>query len=298
MKETRKEFIINAHRYACSEWKAKIEGEFPELFETDDLKVGAWYRLTEDYGSTLRAGMVFQFIDYQSKDNKRWGCVDHYAFGIGERNYLAPATSSLVPATNDEVEDALIKEAKRRGYKRGVTFKSAFSGNIRTADDSSLYFYDDGDLHLDGNAVLCEGKWAEIVPKVEDTLKVGDWYKKDRYLMVWNGGEFTYGFFEGAYGIWALSIDTNLSPATSREVEDALIKEAKRRGVWNVPMIDTAGIDREDIGCNPFFYSGYNRLWSSYGRVFEKGVWATPFVKEMSIEEISLALGYDVRVKD
>lgn len=38
MKKSREEFIIEAHDAACSEWKKRIETEFPKLFEKLTLK--------------------------------------------------------------------------------------------------------------------------------------------------------------------------------------------------------------------------------------------------------------------
>jgi hypothetical protein len=43
MKKSRIEFIKEGHAAACSEWKAKIEKEFPKLFVKEELEVGKWY---------------------------------------------------------------------------------------------------------------------------------------------------------------------------------------------------------------------------------------------------------------
>ncbi len=37
--EVSKEFVLEAHKSACGEWKGRIEKEFPELFKTE-LEVG------------------------------------------------------------------------------------------------------------------------------------------------------------------------------------------------------------------------------------------------------------------
>lgn len=41
MKKSRKKFIKEAHEHACSEWKDKIEKEFPKLFTKEETyKIG------------------------------------------------------------------------------------------------------------------------------------------------------------------------------------------------------------------------------------------------------------------
>ena len=37
MKQSRKDFIKKVHKNACSEWKTKIEKEFPKLFKEEAL---------------------------------------------------------------------------------------------------------------------------------------------------------------------------------------------------------------------------------------------------------------------
>ena len=41
--KVRKEFIMQAHEAACSEWKKNIEKELPELFPAIKFEVGKWY---------------------------------------------------------------------------------------------------------------------------------------------------------------------------------------------------------------------------------------------------------------
>ena len=177
MKKSRKEFIREAHNHACSEWKQKIEKEFPKLFKTTELEAGKWYKLTESY-KPLYKGMVFQFLKYQHKD-KCFAIVDHSAFGISDSNYLAPPTKTLTPATEEEVKDALIKEAKKRGFKNGVSIKYHVDeiGNIRHKQGScslridtnrEMVYVRNGDVKIqfDAAVIFHNGKWAEIVETI------------------------------------------------------------------------------------------------------------------------------------
>ena len=114
MKKGRKDFIKKAHENACSEWKTKIEKEFPELFKEDALVVGKWYKFGGDYLICIeeindKKGVVYGFM------NNSWYKSNDFQLIGGFYQYIL--------ATDKEVEQALIKEAKKRGFKEGVSFK-------------------------------------------------------------------------------------------------------------------------------------------------------------------------------
>jgi len=76
----------------------------------------------------------------------------------------------------------------------------------------------------------------ELFPDVfEVELEVGKWYKRDKELIVWNGGEDTYGFTsEGYFSENMLcSIITYPVPATPEEVETAFKNYFIEKGVVN-----------------------------------------------------------------
>ena len=163
MKESRKEFIKKAHSAACSEWKENIEKEFPKLFKGDALEVGKWYKLTKDYGN-LEKGSVFPFIKYQGLFED-YAVIGHSIFDNSKIDYRAPHSNTLTPATDKEVEEALIKEAKRRGFKEGVKFKCLYNKTVSYGYSPMLC--SEGYLWIDGGCVFKEGKWAEII---KDTI--------------------------------------------------------------------------------------------------------------------------------
>ena len=106
MKNTRKQLILEAHKEACSEWKQKIETEFPKLF----VKISGWFKdETQD-----------DFLAYYKNNIRQYGINSN---GHWFDNCLAHCLGSNdEPATDEEVEQALIKEANRRGFKEGVKF--------------------------------------------------------------------------------------------------------------------------------------------------------------------------------
>jgi hypothetical protein len=160
MKESRKEFIKKVHSAASNEWKENIEKEFPKLFKEDALVVGKWYKYHDNYQESL---MVWNNSE------------DTYGFWGNEyRDDLSFHISyDKIPATDKEVEEALIKEAKKRGFKEGVrvdkllyTNIGSLNGDSKTCENKEfkLSF---GHLFI-GNLLIFHntGKWAEIVETI------------------------------------------------------------------------------------------------------------------------------------
>lgn len=147
-----KEFILEGHKAACSTWKAKIEAQFPELFPK--LEVGKWYKTQE----------ALVFINKDVKDNSVIG----YGFdGVNNwtDNWHYYTHNKLTPATDEEVQTALIAEAKRRGYKEGVNIKNLLANSIITCVGKS-FLYQNNELWFNCiGCILKNGKWAEIMPE-------------------------------------------------------------------------------------------------------------------------------------
>jgi hypothetical protein len=127
------------------------------------------------------------------------------------------------------------------------------------------------------------------------SLEVGKWYKSEYGALVFvesvQYGTFTgYGF--NVFNYWQDSADfwyTELftTEATKEEVEAALIKEAERRGIWQVPIKNVYGYKMFDNYFKSCYEPATNVLWSKYGRVFENGEWATPIVQDPTKEKLS-----------
>jgi hypothetical protein len=156
MKKSRKEFIKQAHSNACSEWKEKIEKEFPELFKEDALVVGKWYK---------------------RNDNKIWFLTEireESSFGYGfnfEGNWSDISkgynyTLDLTLATDKEVEEALIKEAKKRGFKEGVKYNNFIANRVFTFRGGLSYNNNNTLNDLNENTIFKNGKWATIVETI------------------------------------------------------------------------------------------------------------------------------------
>jgi hypothetical protein len=153
MKESRKEFIKKAHSAACSDWKTNIEKEFPKLFKEDALVVGKWYK---------SEGCLF---NYQKQSNVYGFFTDGDWINGGWIWYGANAK----PATDKEVEEALIKEAKKRGFKEGVRIKSKWMTNISANNLNGKFVFDNKfELCAEANRLMKytifeKGVWATTV---------------------------------------------------------------------------------------------------------------------------------------
>jgi hypothetical protein len=149
MKKSRKDFIKKAHSAACNEWKTNIEAEFPKLFKKDALVVGKWYKIDNKDGYLLNyseTGIVFGFLNGNYSSN-------YYFYKYHYDN--------AKPATDEEVEEALIKEAKKRGFKKGVKFKCLYNHDYE--GQCTPLLCSEGYLWLKGGCVFKDGKWATTV---------------------------------------------------------------------------------------------------------------------------------------
>ena len=167
MKKSRKEFIKKAHSAACSEWKKNIEAEFPNLFETKSFKKGDW--VVTEVGAVINVqGEGHDFILCGLTING-YG-ID--SMGDWVDDYVARSSGCRL-ATEEEVSQALIAEAKKRGFKKGVKLKrllsvnqGSLSGDSKTCEDKAMKIHH-GHLFI-GNLMIfheTEG-WAEIVETI------------------------------------------------------------------------------------------------------------------------------------
>tara|TARA_R110000772_G_C13310212_1_gene439951 strand:- start:3271 stop:3789 length:519 start_codon:yes stop_codon:yes gene_type:complete len=158
MKDSRKQFIKDGHAAACSEWKTKIEKEFPKLFKETDLVVGNWIK-TEDCLAFVEEFLGNDFKGYGFCDNSWFESTSDWTSNV----------KGWTPATDKEVEAALIKEAKRRGFKEGVSFKCTQTPRIGkfgklTYVSGNNGLYSNGTE--DGEWLFRKGEWATIIETI------------------------------------------------------------------------------------------------------------------------------------
>ena len=163
---------------------------------------------------------------------------------------------------------------------------------------------------------------------IKEEFEVGKWYKSKNHNITacYVDEHNNYGV---SFGVWKDAMILNYfeawTLATDKEVEAALIKEAKKRGFKKgVNYIScTLGDFKTNIeggkegvkyNCNNvmgrkdevlcgkvIFDYDYNGLFcSSNGWIFEDGKWATIIEepKEMTMAEVNKALGYEIKIKE
>jgi len=171
--EVRNEFILEAHKSACNEWKLKIEKECPELFKH---KTG-WYK---DKNEENKVWLIYKDFEnnimYGFDANGDW----YYAKFILEVNI-----ENEYLASEEEVKEALIKEAKKRGFKEGIKFKSVkrvlHGGEITKSIEKTfirpifVHYPSHNETSVLNNgtdAIFYNGNWAEIISNpIEEKIK-------------------------------------------------------------------------------------------------------------------------------
>lgn len=165
--KVRKEFILEAHKAACIDWKQRIEKELPELFESE-FKVGDWVVFIDGDAPQIIIGFD-KYNDYRTQringSKTVWFKYD------AERK-----------ATKEEIERHLIEEAERRGFKKGVLFHAIREDTLKKSvlpykyDPLDLKYWHKEDVLCAGGNLYVKGQWAEIIPtmtKEEAEKKLG-----------------------------------------------------------------------------------------------------------------------------
>ena len=138
-----------------------------QLKELPSLEVGKWYTnyhphlfYCESIIEDMARGYGFERGEWQQ--NKSWNIHN----------------GSQIPATDKEVEEALIKEAKKRGFKEGV--KIYRLGSRFLSDKCRGGFYlKDNNIYVVGRydepCIFRDGKWAEIIEQPKTVTLNGDY---------------------------------------------------------------------------------------------------------------------------
>jgi len=167
-------------------------------------------------------------------------------------------------------------------------------------------------------------KWTHLVTNVNEFLKekglikeefeVGKWYKHtannhEGLVFCVNKNKYVGGYGFNSSGFWEDCISFSkdwLTPATDKEFETALIKEAKKRGFKEGVKFLSARDGDIRTATNEFYsfdnWNKYTTLQLDTAWIFKGGKWATiieePKVKEMTMQEVNKALGYEIKIKE
>tara|TARA_R110001632_G_scaffold34101_1_gene87145 strand:+ start:2091 stop:2633 length:543 start_codon:yes stop_codon:yes gene_type:complete len=142
---------------------------------------------------------------------------------------------------------------------------------------------------------------------IKEEFEVGKWYKSKNHNITacYVDEHNNYGV---SFGVWKDAMILNYfeawTLATDKEVETALIKEAKKRGFKEGVKYNCNNVmgRKDEVLCGKVIFDyDYNGLFcSSNGWIFEDGKWATIIEepKEMTMAEVNKALGYEIKIKE
>lgn len=143
----------------CDKWKNKILEVYPKAKE-NFLEVGKWYK--NKFGG---------IACFKGVGQKTYG-FNSLGFWYFNDNWFI-TTNELVLATEEEVEQALINEAEKRGYKKGSycafgelgTYKRHLvTSSIKMHWDYTGYYLVVLNDEDKGNDIIFrDGKWVDIV---------------------------------------------------------------------------------------------------------------------------------------
>lgn len=137
-----------------------LEKWYPEAFEKG-LEIGKWY-ISKDVNKHIFYVTNItedRYYYYGFNSGGQWCKNDYYSFNDSGLKH------GFRLATEEEVEKALIKEAERRGFKKGITFiSSASETNFKMRSYDFIYQSDINCLSAKlGGCIFDNGIWSDIV---------------------------------------------------------------------------------------------------------------------------------------
>lgn len=170
--------ILEIHDRTSVHNQEQLEKWFPDAFKTE-LEVGKWYK--RPHNSAL-----FCVTEVLLNLENHYGIYGFDNIGNWMKDNSKTFWDKDVEATPEEVEAALINEAKKRGYKGGIKLSPLEScSNAIDTEKEDVYsyipkvsHYVGNRLQLNGTGIYQDGKWAEILPQektvvpMEKALKI------------------------------------------------------------------------------------------------------------------------------
>lgn len=156
-KEQAEQVFLDFQRFIGFDSIAETEIKFLN-HKFPSLEVGKWYMHLDN--------LLFYVREIKEKNCYGYGFWDGEWFddckSIHDNN---DCMQDIRLATKKEVEEALIAEAKRRGYNNGVDFNCCtYSVKVKVSERIYFHIYENGDTHLYSNGfIFNNGKWAEII---------------------------------------------------------------------------------------------------------------------------------------
>lgn len=160
------EFVKEAHKAACNDWKQRIEEHVPELAEP---KTG-WYWWNTNLVYYNYGEQTYGFWDGKWRDNLSFN------LSLGK-----------IPATKEEVETALRKEAENRGLWGDTKIRAHADGKCWSLGINKGTFdpiWGGEKLYNKNGVIFHKGQWAELIetPIPKSLKKAIDKLGKEKIL--------------------------------------------------------------------------------------------------------------------
>jgi len=169
--EITKEQILETIRTGTDVTERYFKEIIPEAFKKE-LEIGKWY-ITDgnkcgQYGKTLIANFSGK------EESSNYGITFSGTWGKDLTLYHNDLGRSTRLATPEEVSAALINEAKKRGYKEGVTITWKNKPKlIYTLGDGEFDYLRSKNVLVFGNYGVFDGKqWAQILPQEKTVVPI------------------------------------------------------------------------------------------------------------------------------
>lgn len=159
--EVSREFILEAHKSACGEWRQRLEDTFPEAFKT---RLNQWLYMEKEgkeylwFYADKYTRITEGFYRGEYMGGKEWITGEEFA-------------RRCVPAEKKTVERIFMAEVKKRGYHKSY-INTLNRGDISSEldlDKSVQFVYDHRGLEIIVGSkggmytVYKFGEWMEIV---------------------------------------------------------------------------------------------------------------------------------------
>ena len=137
--------------------------KFPDAFKKD-LEVGKWYK--RPHNSALF--YVTEILNIDSNHCKVFG-FDNWGDWMPENAKTFPDND--FEATPKQVETALINQANKKGYKKGIKCSFGMANEKRRLETDDFMLSTDNELCVKrfnsqySDIIFKDGKWAEIIPE-------------------------------------------------------------------------------------------------------------------------------------
>ena len=162
-----KEQILETIRTGTDVTERYFKEIIPDAFKKE-LEIGKWYKTKKEGFEKC----LFNFLGEKDECIIAYGFNAQGAWSSKAYWFLYYKTMEFLEATPEEVSTALINEAKKRGYKKGVTiqWKSRPKLIYKLGDDEFDYLESRNVLVFGDYGIFERGEWAEILSQEKTVI--------------------------------------------------------------------------------------------------------------------------------